>query len=50
MIIIIIIIIIIMSNINIDVNIDVNIIVYMQIIRMLTMAGMNTTMTIMIMI
>ena len=46
----IIIIIIIMININIDANIDVNIILYMQIICMLTMAGMNITTTIMNMI
>ena len=48
--IIIIIIIIIMSNINIDANIDVNKILYMQIIRMLTMAVMNITTTITIII
>ena len=46
----IIIIIIIMSNSSIDANIDVNIILYMQITCMLTMAGMNITTTIMIMI
>ena len=46
----IIIIIIIMSKINIDANIDVNVILYMQIICMLTMAVMNITTTIMIII
>ena len=46
----IIIIIIIMSTIKIDANIDVNIILYMQVICMLTMAVMNITTTIMIII
>ena len=45
-----IIIIIIMSTIKIDAYIDVNIILYMQVICMLTMAVMNITTTIMIII
>ena len=49
-IIIIIITIIIMNSINIDANIDINVVLYMQIIHMFTIAVMNITTTIMIII